>query len=206
MANLITLGRFILLIVLIVLAYAQNPKLQLVNCPLMVIIFVLDAVDGYIARKRNEASLFGAIFDIAIDRVVENVLWVVLVDLRIIPVWVAVVFVTRGFVVDSIRSQGASEGQTPFGMIRSPIGKFIVASSFMRLFYGALKAVTFGFIFLIQPWPALFPSFYTEFQTILTAVKWILVYATVTVCVIRGLPVIFEFTTRENGLFSAFRK
>ncbi len=206
MANLITLGRFILLIVLIVLAYAQNPKLQLVNCPLLVIIFVLDGVDGYIARKRNEASLFGAIFDIAIDRVVENVLWVVLVDLRIIPVWVAVVFVIRGFVVDSIRSQGASEGQTPFGMIRSPIGKFIVASSLMRLFYGALKAVTFGFIFLIQPWPTLFPSFYTESQTMLTAVKWILVYATVTVCVIRGLPVIFEFTTRENGLFSAFRK
>ena len=72
MANLITLGRFILLIVLIVLVYAQNPKLQLVNCPLLVIIFVLDAVDGYIARKRNEASLFGAIFDIAIDRVVVN--------------------------------------------------------------------------------------------------------------------------------------
>jgi len=206
MANLITLGRFILLIVLIVLAYAQNPKLQLVNCPLLVIIFVLDGVDGYIARKRNEASLFGAIFDIAIDRVVENVLWVVLVDLRIIPVWVAVVFLIRCFVVDSIRAQGAAEGQTPFGMIRSPIGKFIVASSFMRLFYGALKAVTFGFIFLIQPWPALFPSFYTESQTMLTAVKWILVYATVTVCVIRGLPVIFEFTTRENGLFSAFRK
>ncbi|MDH4206282.1 MAG: CDP-alcohol phosphatidyltransferase family protein [Desulfobacteraceae bacterium] len=206
MANLITLGRFILLIVLIVLAYAQNPKLQLVNCPLLVIIFVLDGVDGYVARKRNEASLFGAIFDIAIDRVVENVLWVVLVDLRIIPVWIAVVFLIRGFVVDSIRSQGASEGQTPFGMIRSPIGKFIVASSFMRLFYGTLKAVTFGFIFLIQPWPALFPSFYTEFQTMLTAVKWILVYATVTVCMIRGLPVIFEFTTRENGLFSAFRK
>jgi len=206
MANLITLGRFILLTVLIVLAYAQNPKLQLVNCPLLVIIFVLDGVDGYIARKRNEASLFGAIFDIAIDRVVENVLWVVLVDLRIIPVWVAVVCVIRGFVVDSIRSQGASEGQTPSGMIRSPIGKFIVASSFMRLFYGAVKAVTFGFMFLIQPWPALFPSFYTEPQTMLTAVKWILVYATVTVCVIRGLPVIFEFTTRENGLFSAFRK
>jgi CDP-diacylglycerol--glycerol-3-phosphate 3-phosphatidyltransferase len=206
MANLITLGRFLLLIVLIVLAYAQNPKLQLVNCPLLVIIFVLDAVDGYIARKRNEASLFGAIFDIAIDRVVENVLWVVLVDLRVIPVWVAVVFLIRGFVVDSIRSQGAAEGQTPFGMIRSPIGKFIVASSLMRLFYGALKTVTFGFIFLIQPWPALFPSFYTEFQTMLTAVKWILVYATVTVCVIRGLPVVFEFTTRENGLFSALRK
>ncbi len=206
MANLVTLGRFILLIVLVFLAYCQNPKLQLVNCPLLVIIFVLDGVDGYIARKRNETSLFGAIFDIAIDRVVENVLWVVLVDLGIVPVWVAVVFLIRGVVVDSIRSQGASEGQTPFGMIRSRIGKFIVAGSFMRLFYGALKAVTFGFIFLIQPWPALFPEFYAASKTILTVVKWILVYATVTVCIIRGLPVMFEFTTREDGLFSAFRK
>ena len=41
----------------------------------------LDGVDGYVARKRNETSVFGSIFDIAIDRVVENVLWVVLADL-----------------------------------------------------------------------------------------------------------------------------
>lgn len=206
MANLVTLGRFILLIVLVALAYAENPTLQMVNCPLLVLIFVLDAVDGYIARKRNETSLFGAIFDIAIDRVVENVLWVVLVDLGIIPVWVAIVFLIRGFIVDSIRSQGAAEGKAPFDMTVSPIGRFIVASRFMRLFYGILKAVTFGYIFLIQPWPALFPSFYTEFEIILSGIKWILVYATVTVCVIRGLPVISEFTTREGGLFSTFRK
>jgi CDP-diacylglycerol--glycerol-3-phosphate 3-phosphatidyltransferase len=206
MANLITLARFILLFVLILLAYAQTPKLQLVNCPLLMIIFVLDAIDGYVARKRDESSLFGALFDITVDRVVENVLWVVLVDLKIIPVWVAVVFLTRSFLVDSIRSQGASEGQTPFGMIRSAVGKFVVAGRFMRLFYGSLKAVTFGFIFLIQPWPALFPSFYAESQTLLFGVKWILVYATVTVCVVRGLPVIFEFTTRKDGLFSTLRK
>jgi len=206
MANLITLARFILLFVLILLAYAQNPKLQVVNCPLLMIIFVLDAVDGYVARKRDESSLFGALFDITVDRVVENVLWVILVDLGIIPVWIAVVFLTRGFLVDSIRSQGASEGKTPFGMIDSAVGRFIVAGRFMRLFYGTLKAVTFGYIFLIQPWPKLFPSYYTEFQTLLIGIKWILVYATVTVCVIRGIPVIFEFTTREDGLFSTLRK
>ena len=136
MANLITLARFILLFVLIGLAYAQNAKLQLINCPLLVIIFFLDAVDGYVARKRKEESLFGATFDIAIDRVVENVLWLVLVDLRIIPVWVAAVFLIRGFAVDAIRSQGALKGHAPFGMIRSKIGKFIVASRFMRIISG----------------------------------------------------------------------
>jgi CDP-diacylglycerol--glycerol-3-phosphate 3-phosphatidyltransferase len=206
MANLITLGRYILLIVLTILAYSQNPRLQLVNGPLLVIIFILDGVDGYVARKRDEESLLGAIFDIAVDRVVENVLWVVLIDLGIIPVWIAVVFLTRSFMVDAIRSQGASEGQTPFGMMRSPIGKFIVSSRFMRLFYGALKAATFGYIFLIQPWPKLFPDFYTEYQTLLTTVRTALVYATVMVCVIRGLPVIFEFTIRSGGLFSSLRK
>lgn len=206
MANLITLLRFLLLFLLIVFAYTQNAKLQLINCPLVAIIFLLDAVDGYVARKRNETTLFGAIFDIAIDRVVENVLWVVLVDLGIVPVWVAIVFLVRGFLVDSIRSQGASEGQTPFDMVSSPIGKFIVAGRFMRVFYGTLKAVTFGFIFLIQPWPVLLPGFYEEFHFILIGIKTALVYASVLVCAIRGLPVIIEFTTREDGLFSAFRK
>ena len=206
MANLITLARFILLYVLILLAYTQTAKLQLLNCPLLLIIFFLDAVDGYVARKRDESSLFGALFDITVDRVVENVLWVVLVDLGFIPVWVAVVFLTRSFLVDSIRSQGASEGKTPFGMMDSAVGKFIVAGRFMRLFYGILKAVTFGYVFLIQPWPELFPEFYSDSRAMLIGIKWILVYATVAVCLIRGLPVIFEFTTREDGLFSTLRK
>ena len=206
MANILTLARFVLLLVLILLAYAGNPGLQLMNCPLLIILFLLDAVDGYVARKRNESSLFGALFDIAVDRVVENVLWVVLVDLNFVPVWVALIFLVRSFLVDSIRSQGASEGQTPFGMIRSAVGQFIVASRFMRLFYGLLKAVTFGYIFLIQPWPKLFPGFFAQSQALLMGVKGVLVYMTVTICVIRSLPVIFEFTTREGGLFSTVRK
>ena len=198
MANLITLARFILLFVLVALAYVDNPGLQLLNAPLLIVIFILDGIDGFVARRRNETSLFGAIFDIAVDRVVENVLLLVLVDLDMIPVWVAVVFLTRSFVVDSIRSQGASEGQTPFGMMRSPLGKFIVASRFMRIFYGALKAFTFGFLFLVQPWPLLLPDFYAASATILAVIKWALVYATVAVCVIRGLPVVIEFMHKTS--------
>ena len=79
-------------------------------------------------------------------------------------------------------------------------------SRFMRLFYGILKAVTFGYVFLIQPWPDLFPVFYSGSRTLLIVIKWILVYATVAVCLIRGMPVIFEFTTREDGLFSTLRR
>ena len=103
MANLITLGRFLLLFLLVTAAYEASPAWQVANAPLLLLIIALDGVDGYVARKRNETSVFGSIFDIAIDRVVENVLWVILADLGLVPIWVAIVFITRSSIVDSIR-------------------------------------------------------------------------------------------------------
>ncbi|MBU1354947.1 MAG: CDP-alcohol phosphatidyltransferase family protein [Candidatus Edwardsbacteria bacterium] len=205
MANLITLFRFALLFGLVVMAYQSNPYLQLANMPLLVVVLVLDAVDGYVARKRNESSLFGAIFDIIVDRVVENVLWIVLADLRLVPVWVAIVFITRSLVVDSIRRHGAEKGQTPFGMAVSRWAKFLVAGRFMRGLYGALKAVVFGWIFLLQPWPKLLPVFWGNWQWLFTIITGGLVYVTVAVCILRSIPVIAEFIVTED-IFAPFRK
>lgn len=205
MANLITLARFVLLFVLVVMAYQPNPWLQLANMPLLVLVLVLDAVDGYVARKRNESSLFGAIFDIIVDRVVENVLWIVLADLRLVPVWVAIVFITRSLVVDSIRKQGADKGQTPFGMAASKWAKFLVAGRFMRGLYGALKAVVFGWIFLLQPWPKLLQGFWNDWQWLFRIISSGLIYLTVAICIIRSIPVVVEFIITED-IFSPFRK
>ncbi|MFZ7128389.1 MAG: CDP-alcohol phosphatidyltransferase family protein [Desulfobacterales bacterium] len=197
MANLITLVRFLLLLVLVALCYSASPWIQLVNMPLVVLVFILDGVDGYVARKRNETTLFGAIFDISIDRVVENVLWLVMVDLGSIPVWVAIVFLARSFVVDSIRSHAASRGETPFGMMQSRLGRFLVASRFMRMSYGVLKAATFGYILMVRPWPGLFPAFYSRWHPLIESVQHLLVGTTVLLCLLRGVPVMWEFWERE---------
>ena len=93
MANLITLSRFLLLFLLVALAYWAPPPMQLVNAPLLVLIIALDGLDGWVARRRGETSVFGSIFDIAVDRVVETVLWIVLGHLGLIPMWVSIVFV-----------------------------------------------------------------------------------------------------------------
>jgi CDP-diacylglycerol--glycerol-3-phosphate 3-phosphatidyltransferase len=193
MANLVTLARLFLLFVLVVNAYSSG-YLLLLNLPLLIIIFVLDGVDGYVARKRHEESLFGSIFDIAADRIVENVLWLVLMDLDLVPFWVPLVFIIRSLFVDSIRSHVAAvQGQTPFGMMRSPVGIFLVSSRFMRIFYGVLKGVTFGYIFFIQPWPTLLQNYYLHWYTPIILVKNVLVYVTVFVCLLRGMPVLVEF-------------
>ena len=193
MANLITLGRFLLLFLLVGSAYSAPPAWQLVNAPLLLLIIALDGVDGYVARKRNETSVFGSIFDIAIDRVVENVLWVVLADLGLVPIWVAIVFITRASIVDSIRYAAISRGETPFGSIHSQLGRLLVSGRFMRALYGALKAVTFGWVFFLQPLPALFPGSWAEFQEPARWIAGLLIYASVLVCLLRALPVLLEF-------------
>jgi CDP-diacylglycerol--glycerol-3-phosphate 3-phosphatidyltransferase len=198
MANLITLARFLLLFLLIAMAYRAAPEWQLVNMPLLVFIIILDGVDGYVARKRRETSVFGSIFDIAVDRVVEYVLWIVLGHLELVPMWVAIVFIIRGTVVDSIRYAAISEGETAFGMMRSSLGRFLVASRFMRGLYGALKAATFGWVLLIQPWPALDPAAWSEWSRASGIITMSLVYASVALCIARGIPVIVEFVIDQK--------
>ena len=193
MANLVTLTRLFLLFILVVNAYSSGDML-LINLPLLIVIFVLDGVDGYVARKRNEESLLGSIFDIAADRIVENVLLLIFMDLGLVPVWVPLVFIIRSLFVDSIRSHVAmQQGQTPFGMMQSPVGRFLVSGRFMRIFYAALKATAFGYILLIQPWPMLIPDFYHQWSGIIMSIKDVLIYATVFTCILRGLPVMVEF-------------
>ena len=198
MANLITLARFVLLFVLVGLALWASPWWQQINAPLLVLIIALDGIDGYVARRRGETSAFGSIFDIVVDRVVEYVLWIILAYVNLVPVWVTIVIITRGVVVDSIRYHAVSQGETVFGMMRSKWGRRLVAGRFMRGLYGAAKVAAFGWLFLIQPWPALYPELWTAWALIFTTFSDALVFIAVVLCLARGVPVVAEFLWAEG--------
>lgn len=198
MANLITLTRLLLLFVLVTLAYRATPQWQLLDAPLLGLIIALDGLDGYVARKRGETSVFGSVFDIAVDRVVEMILWVVLGHLGLVPIWVAMVFIIRGTVVDAIRYGAIARGETAFGMMRSPLGRFLVASRFMRALYGTVKALAFGWVLLIQPVPQLDPALWAAWAETFAVVTTVLVGASVALCLLRGLPVVVEFVVDQR--------
>lgn len=198
MANLITFSRFLLLLVLLGIVYWGSPWLQLVNAPLMVFIIVTDALDGYVARKFGEETLFGATFDIAVDRIVENVMWVVLAHLGFVGVWVPLLFIIRGSLVDAIRSKGAASGTAAFDLARSPLARFLVAGKFMRGTYAAIKAITFAWILLWQPFPELTPQLWAAWSGVITSISFVLVVLSAAFCVVRGLPVIIEFIANRK--------
>ena len=199
MANLVTLSRLVLLLVVVWLSYLPLSLWSFANFFLIVFIFVSDGLDGYIARKRNETSLFGALFDIAGDRIAELTLWIVAADIDLVPVWVPLVFIIRGVIVDTIRSSHAvAEGVAPFALMRSPLGKFIVAGKFVRVLYAVVKAAAFAGLALQHPVPVLAPEIWNYVGRLITGLTYFFVYFSVVLCVARGLPVIAEFVHAQK--------
>src|SRR5438067_25746 len=70
MANLITLGRVVLLFVTIGFLYLREPWAAAVAFGLTIFVYVSDAFDGYIARRRGRATAAGAELDVGGDGVV----------------------------------------------------------------------------------------------------------------------------------------
>ena len=74
LANLITLARLPLLLILVGLLFVPSFSAGLLGVGLLVVLYLMDWFDGYIARLRHEVTEMGAVLDIALDRAVENVL------------------------------------------------------------------------------------------------------------------------------------
>ena len=198
MANTITVIRLLLLLVLVAMIYFAPPVWQLANLPLLVTILVLDWLDGFVARRRNETTLFGAVFDIAVDRIVESVMWVVLAHIGLVPVWVPIYFIVRGQLTDSIRQVGADDGQAPFESMRSRLAQALVASRLMRGVSFGSKVAVFSWALPMGSLPVIAPTFWAGWADLFDAVLLALVWLAVVVNFLRGVPVLVEFVRREN--------
>lgn len=200
MANLVTASRLLLLVVVVALSYVPPTPWQFANFFLIILMFVTDGLDGYIARKRNETSLFGSLFDIAGDRIVELSLWIVAADTDLVRAWVPLVFIWRGVIVDTIRSSNAvAEGMAPFALMRSPFGRFVVAGKFVRVLYAVVKASAFAGLALQRPLPRYLPGLWGYVGGALTALTYFCVYLAVLLCVVRGVPVVAEFVYSQKN-------
>ncbi len=190
MANLISLLRTLLGLLVVGLLFQHTHAVYLLCFGLTVIVIAMDALDGYVARKFNEASKLGAVIDILGDRVVEQVYWVTFLALGWIPLWVPLVVIVRGIVVDGLRSMAFEQGYTAFGqssMQQSRLGWLLVSSNFSRTTYAVAKAAAFAFLILGHT-----PGLEPQANSTITLVGLGCTYVSVAFCVVRGLPVLVE--------------
>jgi CDP-diacylglycerol--glycerol-3-phosphate 3-phosphatidyltransferase len=201
LANWITLSRFPLLLVIIVILYFGSPPLQLAGVVLLFVGLMLDTVDGIVARTTGQTSLFGSVLDIAADRTYELVLWVCFTDLGLIPVVIPLIIIARTTLTDALRSIGVGQGTAPFAQHRTSLGRFLVGSTWMRTGYAVSKVVTFCGLALVLALDGLpDQSSYAGWATPLLAVFRVTAWVAVVFCVFRGLPVIISSLRRYWGV------
>ena len=197
LANWITLSRFPLLLIIVLILYFGSSWARLAGVGLLFVGLMLDTVDGMVARKRGETSLFGSVLDIAADRTYELVLWVCFADLRLLPVAIPLIIISRTTLTDAFRSIGVGQGTAPFAQHRTALGRFLVGSSWMRTGYAVTKVVTFCGLALAQGLSGLAPGTKTAqlVPPMMTAFR-VTAWLAVGFCIFRGLPVIISSLRR----------
>ncbi|OGL42594.1 MAG: CDP-diacylglycerol--glycerol-3-phosphate 3-phosphatidyltransferase [Candidatus Schekmanbacteria bacterium RBG_13_48_7] len=106
--NLLTLTR-IFLIPLLIVALLYGHK-NLTATFIFSFAAVTDWLDGLIARKRNQVTDFGKLFDPIADKLLISAALISLVGLQRVPAWIAVILISREFAVTGLRGIIAKEG------------------------------------------------------------------------------------------------
>ena len=124
-ANRVTVLRMVFIPVFVAVLLGAMPEWGPVwAAGLFALLAITDGVDGYLARTRNEVTTFGKFLDPLADKLLVTAALVALVDLGTLPSWVALVIISREFIVSGLRMVAIAEG------------KVIAASN-----YGKIKTV-----------------------------------------------------------------
>ncbi len=189
-ANAITLFRLFLTFIVIAI-FKQHTYIDIACIVTILIIFILDSVDGIVARKHNQTSTFGAVFDIAADRIVENVFWIYFAFITdFIPLWMPIVVVTRGILTDGIRGIALTDGKTPFEMMTIPWTRALTSSRISRALSGLSKILSFTFLPAVPVFEKM--QLNADFLKIFSTTTLIIAIIAVAINFIRGVPVLVD--------------
>ena len=71
---------------------------------------ITDFLDGHIARKYNLGTNFGKFMDPLADKLLVCSAMICLVDLKLIPVWVVLIIISREFIISGFRLVASDNG------------------------------------------------------------------------------------------------
>ena len=133
LANKLTIFRMILVPIMVIIPFLGINS-EILGIPLTYIIIdmifiiasITDKLDGYIARSRNQVTIFGKFLDPIADKILVLAAMIMLVEFGKLPAWIPVIVLAREFIVSGYRLIAVEKG-----------GKVVAASV-----WGKLKTVT----------------------------------------------------------------
>src|SRR5437016_6077513 len=109
-------------------------SLQVTNEWLRLAIFLTaagtDLLDGYLARRWRQVTTIGTLLDPIADKLLVSAALISLVQVRVLPGWMAVLIIGREFAVSGLRSIASAEGYT---IKASDLGKTMMFSQVVAI-------------------------------------------------------------------------
>jgi CDP-diacylglycerol--glycerol-3-phosphate 3-phosphatidyltransferase len=179
-ANTVTLARVVLIPVFMVALLSDWPQwihatglvasLQgWIAAAVFTLLAATDGVDGYLARSRNEVTTFGKFIDPLADKLLVTAALLALVEMGILPGWIALIVIAREFIVSGLRMVASAEGT-------------VIAASW----FGKLKTVLqiIAIVMFIVKDSSLIARAGNDFETFVQAASWTVMGAAVMVTVL----------------------
>jgi CDP-diacylglycerol--glycerol-3-phosphate 3-phosphatidyltransferase len=139
---------------------------------LLFVVYFTDALDGQVARRFKAESKLGSILDVTGDRIAETGYWIFFGVEGLIPLWVPLLFFSRGVITDSFLSYARTKGYDRLSLNKTGLYWLLASSRASRLVYGAVKFLAIAFLCYGLNTP--------------------LTYLAAVLCVVRGVPIVHK--------------
>jgi CDP-diacylglycerol---glycerol-3-phosphate 3-phosphatidyltransferase len=142
---------------------------------LFVLASITDGLDGYLARKRGQITTMGMLLDPLADKIMVTAALIQLVAYTpdIVKVWIAVVIISREFLISGLRSIAASEG---FTIAASELGKLKTVVQIVAVVAAILAHRwdhwQFGVVVIPVKWYAIAAVYFTVLVSSISAIDY----------------------------------
>jgi cardiolipin synthase len=146
--TLMTWARIVAIPLIIGVYYLNNIDLQtknLIATVLFVVFALTDWLDGYLARKLNQTSAFGAFLDPVADKILVCASLLVLVHLTRVDVFVALIIIGREIAISALREWMAQIGASKSVAVHM-IGKLKTVAQMVAIPFLLFDGKLFGTI------------------------------------------------------------
>ena len=109
--NKLTLLRILLIPVFIIIMMSNITNHYLIACLIFIIASIIDALDGYIARKNNLVTDFGKFMDPLADKLLVISALICMIESNLVAGWMVIIIVARELTVSILRAIAAADGK-----------------------------------------------------------------------------------------------
>ena len=147
--NKLTIFRIILVPIMVIIPFlgldervAGIPISWIIIDIIFIIASITDKLDGYLARKNNQITVFGKFLDPLADKILVLSAMIMLVEMSKLPAWIPIIVLAREFMVSGYRLVAVEKGGTVISA--SKWGKLKTVTQMIAIILAFLDLNAFG--------------------------------------------------------------